>query len=361
MARRKIMFVFHQVGYGGAAKMLSFLANSLVRSDREILVCLYKSSSEINYRFHPDIKILSRSTSGRRSFFRLSKVLDFLYVLQCAIRYRPDLLFGLMGVNAFYSYWVSRLIGSRSLGSERGNPFSEKGIFGALKRHAIRNSDFGLYQTEQAKYMVEPSHAQVNIVLPNPVNSGSNTSKPFELRRGDIAFMGRFEVRQKRQDVALKAFKGILDRYPNVKMDLYGDGEDLPKMISLAKKIGVYGSVNFKGFHKDAHYYLSEYKYFMFTSDYEGMPNSLIEAMSAGCACVATDCDPGGAQYLKSITEGLILVRKGDVEGIENAFFELIENDNYSLELSERGSELNKLLSYDKISADFSQFLDTCL
>ena len=71
---------------------------------------------------------------------------------------------------------------------------------------------------------------------------------------------------------------------------------------------------------------IKDSKLFVLTSDNEGIPNALAEAMSIGLPCISTDCTPGGARLLIEDGNNGLLVKKGDSIAISNAIISLIEN-----------------------------------
>ena len=65
---------------------------------------------------------------------------------------------------------------------------------------------------------------------------------------------------------------------------------------------------------------------FIITSDFEGISNSLLEAMAAGLPCVSTDHTPGGARLLIQDHENGLLAPVADCEGLAAAMCEFAEN-----------------------------------
>jgi glycosyltransferase involved in cell wall biosynthesis len=67
---------------------------------------------------------------------------------------------------------------------------------------------------------------------------------------------------------------------------------------------------------------------FVLSSDYEGIPNTLLEAMALGIPCISTDCKPGGARELIENKQEGIIVPINDVELLSDAIAELLNNQD---------------------------------
>jgi glycosyltransferase involved in cell wall biosynthesis len=69
---------------------------------------------------------------------------------------------------------------------------------------------------------------------------------------------------------------------------------------------------------------------FVLSSDYEGMPNVLIEAMACGLACIATDCPIGGVRSLLTSGENGLLIPVGDEDALYEAMCKLADDESYA-------------------------------
>ena len=88
---------------------------------------------------------------------------------------------------------------------------------------------------------------------------------------------------------------------------------------------------------------------FVSTSDFEGLSNSMLEAMAIGLPCVCTDCDGGGARMMIEDHVNGLLVPKGDVNAVYKAMKEIIEDKKLAEKISINASKLKDELSVDKI------------
>ncbi len=79
---------------------------------------------------------------------------------------------------------------------------------------------------------------------------------------------------------------------------LLGIGEDMEAAVSLAQKLGVTDRIHFVGFDRNPFAYLSRSHCFVFSSMYEGFPNSMQEALACGLPVISTDCTNGPREML---------------------------------------------------------------
>ena len=89
---------------------------------------------------------------------------------------------------------------------------------------------------------------------------------------------------------------------------------------------------------------------FVSSSDYEGISNSMLEALGIGLPCVCTDCPVGGAaMYIKNGETGL-LTKVGDEDALYMAMKKLIDEPELCQSLSTKSVNIKIKLSLDKIT-----------
>ena len=96
---------------------------------------------------------------------------------------------------------------------------------------------------------------------------------------------------------------------------------------------------------------------FVLSSDFEGMPNALMEAMALGVPCISTDCKGGGARFLiKNGTNGL-LTPIGDVEALQTAMEKILSDQFFADNLSHNAHKLCETHSPEKIYAEWENLI----
>lgn len=112
-----------------------------------------------------------------------------------------------------------------------------------------------------------------------------------------IATMGRMNY-AKGQWHLIRAMKRVKDRFPDVRLLLLGEGELCQYLKRLADECGLRDNIIFCGFLKNPFSVLARSDIFVMSSMFEGFPNALIEALSCGLPCIATDFHSGAREIL---------------------------------------------------------------
>lgn len=139
----------------------------------------------------------------------------------------------------------------------------------------------------------------------NPVTHYVDNVENCIRKKGRIICVGRLHE-QKRFDRIINAFALITNKYPDWYIDIYGKGylqDDLKRLIvdlGLERKIVI---------HEPTSNIYQEYlqsELFVLSSDYEGMPLALLEAMACGVPSLATDCPFGPSEVIEDYKTGLL-------------------------------------------------------
>jgi glycosyltransferase involved in cell wall biosynthesis len=120
-----------------------------------------------------------------------------------------------------------------------------------------------------------------------------------------IVAAGRLEP-QKRIDVLLRALAELQAKLP-ARLLVLGDGPQRASLESLATALGLAERVSFLGFQSNPFAFLARAQAFALSSDYEGFPMVLAEAMALGVPAVATDCPTGPRELLEGGSGGLLV------------------------------------------------------
>jgi glycosyltransferase involved in cell wall biosynthesis len=138
-----------------------------------------------------------------------------------------------------------------------------------------------------------------------------------------IGFAGRME-KVKRIDLLLKSFQQILPKYPKTRLVLVGEGSNKAEWEKLAESLGISQAVIWTGFRTDMARILAALDIYVLPSENEGLSLSILEAMAAGKAVIATEA--GAAQEVLTDQKTGILVPRGSPSAIGDAILDLLNH-----------------------------------
>lgn len=115
----------------------------------------------------------------------------------------------------------------------------------------------------------------------------------------------------KGQDVLLRAFSKVHKRYPETVLALIGGGPEEVALKSLAEELEISNFVYFAGMQQNPDWYMRRADAFVLSSNAEGMPNAVLEAMRARLPVISTDC--GAREILAPETDPLLQTDRMDV------------------------------------------------
>ncbi len=179
------------------------------------------------------------------------------------------------------------------------------------------------------------------IIIPNGIKienfSANKTTKHKTILPGSkprIAIISSLTP-VKRHDLLFTALKVCSKQIPTISCCVIGDGPERAGLEQMARDLGIANFVFFLGNRNDVNEILRGVDIVVSTSDYEGLPMNLLEAMAAGVPVVATDA--GGSKDLIDSGKTGILVERGNVDAIANGICKIIENHDLSEQLRLNG------------------------
>ncbi len=129
---------------------------------------------------------------------------------------------------------------------------------------------------------------------------------------------------QKDFETLLKAFREIRSKMPS-RLIILGDGPQREKLLEITEALGLADDVSFVGQVRNPFAYYRRASIFVLSSDWEGLPTVLIEAMACGCPVVSPDCPSGPREILENGRFGP-LVPVGDYMALANAVLRTLVN-----------------------------------
>ena len=162
----------------------------------------------------------------------------------------------------------------------------------------------------------------------------------------------------KKHSMLIHAFSKIADEYPTVRLIFYGEGELRTKLEMLIAEKGLTDRISMPGNVNDIADRIGKARIFTLTSNTEGMPNSIMEAMALGIPVIATDCPCGGPAAL--IEQGVngLLVPVGDAFALADAFRRIFEDREFEQKLRENARRITKTLAPEQVNKQWEDYLN---
>ena len=347
MINSSILFVISDSDIGGASKMMKYLVN--ISSEMFNKVTLIETMAD-NRRNGISPKVTCFPLNIRYNgyfYFRLKIIFKIRKLL---MQEMPSIMLTFVSHECMLSKIASVGLDCIVCSAEREDPYSYKFPWNIIYKIIYRKSDYSFFQLPKAReyYFSKTTDYSRTFIIPNVFVNNNEKGIYTGMRAKTIVAAGRF-VPDKKFDTLINAFSIIHSKYQEYRLIIYGDGVCLKDYINLVNKLNLTGFVDFPGkvdsiidaFYKEGIFVLS--------SQFEGIPNTMIEALSIGIPCVATDCSPGGPRYLSDNGKNALLVKVGDVKALSNAIEQFIINPQMAKEYGNRGSQILSDLSDSKI------------
>ena len=350
----KILFLVPSMGFGGAERVISILTNELTKRGHSIGLFITNPPAQSVYKLDERITLHSPSKiEGAKGIMK--EIRSFTK------SFDPDVVVPFLPYQCIYT--VFALLGTKYpvVVCERNDPARIQATNVSKLHYIMRDLSFSLakgavFQTEGAQQYFSKSIQKKSTVILNPLDESILPDAYFGERGKRVVCVGRL-TKQKNQTLLLHAFSMIEKDFPEYKLELYGDGEDKEMLSSLAHELNLDGRVVFCGNCKDVLERIKTASLFAFSSDYEGLPNALAEALAIGLPCVSTDCTPGGARMLIDNGENGFIVPVNQPKPLADAMKILLSDKELSEKFSKNAVLLREKASLNRIVDMWEDYL----
>ncbi len=365
----KILFTIPRLTYSGAPKMLAWIANQMAQKGHDVHLVTFFSEEQARL-LHERVTVHSLKIvqSNSRLVRNTTGMLKTIYRLHKTVReIKPDVVISFLDSVGYVYLVIGRLFTKSKLAiSERVDPYVYHGALAYVRFALMKFAHGTAFQTQGAQEFFK-KHKKVyqnSTVIPNPVVTNQKIVSmqqniPLAAERDKrVVTVGRLSLHQKRQDVLLEAFKMFHKNHPEYQLVIYGDGEDKAAIQTLIDQMELSKCVTLAGRTDCVEEDIFCAGAFVLTSDYEGIPNALIEAMSIGVPSVSTDCSPGGAALLIKDGENGFLVPRGDAAAIAEKLSLIVSNENIAEKFSKNSLSITNEFSETSIADKWEAFFE---
>lgn len=355
----KLLFLNTNIGYGGASKMIVWVANQCAKKGYDVTFLTYRDK-KVCQPLIPQVKLVQESLEGENRRGNSIATVKWLHKFIKANRF--DIGVAFLSPSMLRMAIAAKGTKMKVVFSQRGDPYycgTCKSIrsktIDLLNTWAFNQADGYVFQTKMAQAFYSKAIQTRSIVIPNPIRPLARTEERNGNIRKSFVSVGRLDLKQKRQDLMIEAFNLISAKYPDFNLEIYGDGEDETKVKQLAASNN---NIHLMGKTSNVVDAIQNAWATVLSSDFEGIPNALLESMSLGVPSISTDCSPGGAAMLIRNKGNGLLTPRGDVKALADAMEYTILHHEETEEMAIVGQEVNELYSEDKIGDRWNSFLD---
>lgn len=339
--KKKIAFVISGLDSGGAERVVSTLANELCNKYEINIVTLW--DAQPFYYLHNNITLIkcaNRSLHSTNTFQALRNNIYLHKKLRHIIKvHEIDLTIGFTTTANILAIIASKSNKIPCIISERSNPniFVLNKPWYYLRKITYKKADFIVIQTKQnLSYFSKFTTKEKLTILPNPLSSELINNKKINTRKENIVLnVGRLD-KNKSQDLLIRAFSNI--KNDGWRLIFVGEGEEKQNYINLTKSLGLESQVLFVGNSKSVYDYYNSSKIFAFTSQSEGFPNVLIEAMFFELPCISTNCPSGPSDIINDGYNGF-LIPVNDQNSLEHKLKLLMSSEDLRKNIGENAFE----------------------
>jgi len=351
----KIMFVTVGMAFGGAERVMALLSNHFSELGYEVSLIAMDDQKRLAYPLNKNVEVRFMQTA---QFNRLGNLFALIRTLRTHIHeVQPDVIISFFSSTLCFSALASLGMRIPLVFSERNDPNNNISGFKAkcFQYFALHASGHIVFQTAGARdFYGEYIKTKSSIIL-NPFD-GTNLPPLSTYQSKNLVSVGRLSP-QKNQAMLIEAFRIVSERYPDRNLIIYGEG---PLRNDLQNRIDTYGltdRVLLPGNESDILERIRDAELFLFSSDFEGLPNALIEAMALGLPCISTDCSPGGARALIDNMRNGILVPCGSPGKMAEAIAFLLDHPNIAERIGRKAREITQRLDIDSIAAKWIEVI----
>ncbi|MDO4589713.1 MAG: glycosyltransferase family 4 protein [Fusobacterium sp.] len=354
----RILFLIGSLAGGGAERVVSELANSMVEKKDKVSIITVASDKKCYY-ISPKVKLIdcSQRTSvvGINFLKRINEIRKWIKEI------KPDVIISFTVAVNIYSVLSCIGLEPKLILAERNDPRFDPAskVARILRKLLYPLADNYVFQTNGEKEFFSKKIQKRSSVIPNPVNP--NLPRPYEGKR-EKRFVTAVRLEpQKNIKMAIDAFRNVVKKHQDYIFEIYGEGPLYNDLQEYINELSLSNSVFLMGRTDKLYERIRKASGFVLSSDYEGISNSMIEAMALGLPTISTDYPSGGARDMIITGENGWLVPVGNSEKMSSIMCEVIENNEKTLEIRRNAVGIRDKLDVNKIRTMWIDYIKRCI
>ena len=354
-SNKKVIFITGSLSDGGAEKVISILASQCADMGADVTLVILRDKP-IMYYLSENVKVYQFKYRSRD--LKMIKRVRVLHRILCESESKTVIPF--LPEISLYTLIANIGVGKRIIMSERADPYqkilgNKKNLkeivaYVLMRRVGLFSlADWMVFQTPDAQKYYNKKIQKKSCIIANPLDTHNLPSQYCGEREKTIIAAGRL-ADQKNFPLLIKGFSMFHKYYQDYKLYIYGQGELRQELEELIRKFNLEQAVFLCGFVENLPEKIYKASMYISTSNYEGISNSMLEALGMGIPTIATDCPVGGSKmFVKTDVNG-ILIPMNDEIALFKAMMKIAGDSKYAKMISDHAVSVREEVSAEKIS-----------
>lgn len=341
---KHVVFAIGSLHGGGAERVVSVWASALAEKGYKVSVIVY-SRLEDEYQLSDKVNVypIAESQKACNDMSILKRIKSIRKLLKDL---NPNVVISFLQMMQIYMRFAGLGLKYSRVETIRINPWKSEianSKFSKIWLSCFKKCDALILQSEDQRPFFNEKVQKKAIVIPNPINKKYLEIQKTEYNASShkIIAAGRLSA-QKNYKMMIDAIDLVSKKYNDVSLKIYGNGNLGDELCEYIKSKGLSDRIHLMGRSNELYNEYSKADLYVMSSDYEGLPNALAEAMAIGLPCISTDCKTGPRDLIDDGKNGFLTPCNDAVALAEKikAVFEMTDNEQREI-----GKAANKKIS----------------
>ena len=355
----RCLFVSAGMLYGGAERVTSILVNEWAKRGCETKILVTRTDGISKYPLSQNVEMVSCYAEVKKA--KVGQLAIIKTIRAICKEWKPDVVISFYNDLCALASIAVLDLHVPLIYSERNDPnrTNQRKIDQVYRKIVENRANKIVFQTKGAQECYRQKVQKKSVVILNPLDTTAFPIHDFLHEKKEIVSVGRLEP-QKNQKLLLEAFSMVTDELPDYNLVIYGEGSLRKELETYIESKGLTNKVFLPGVKSGIQEYIKDASLFVLSSDYEGIPNALIEAMAMGLPCISTDCSPGGArEVIKSSVNGVIVPCENK-KMLARAIKEAINDKEKAKQMGNLAQLIRERVDKLTISEEWLKLIENC-
>lgn len=284
------------------------------------------------------------------------------FMKACFDDYKEYIVISFMDNPNFATLLTSKHCSNTVIVSERSHPDRDdiQIYFRKYRNKLYSRADLCVFQLDGARSYFPARVQSKSVVIENPITQV--LPEPHKgPRRKEIITFCRLDDVQKNLTGLINAFEKIHERFPEYNLAIYGKGAHQDYLQEHINSLKLSNRVELRPYDSKVHDIVKDAAMFVSFANYEGLSNSMLEAMAIGMPVICSDCPPGGARLMITHGENGLLVPVGDEEKLSEAMVYMLTHPEEAEAMGIKAANIRNRCDPEAISKKWLQAIKSML